>query len=392
MSLYLFMYKNSYSSIDSKLSLKSENIIHNPKQEIPEENERESDRKVSYLYWDGNGKLVKYYPKQAFFKRDLNYFTPKHHKEEFRTQIIEGHSYRILTIKTHEIQLGKIDISTIQLVYNIDPEVEMLKMLLILISLGSIGGLILSFLVGLFLANKALIPIQQSWEKQSQFVADASHELRTPLSVIQTHLELLFRHPTKTIEEESDSIYKSLKEVKRINKLVEELLMLARTDSNEQLIYPKYFPVGILLHDIYEQFKPIAEMKEISLIENIDRGIHFFGDQERLHQLFVILLDNALKFTPSEGRISISCKKELNFIKIIIVDTGIGISEDDLPHIFDRFYRSEKNRSRTSSTGGTGLGLSIARWIVEAHHGHIFVESKLKTGTKFLIKFPMKDH
>ncbi|MDP4084169.1 MAG: HAMP domain-containing sensor histidine kinase [Bacillota bacterium] len=390
-SIYLFMYKYSYSSIDSNLNQKAENIIHNEQKEIPEENERESERRVSYLYWASSGKLVKYAPEKAFFKRDFAYFSPKNHKGKIRTQMIEGHSYRILTVKIPEIILHNRHVSIVQLVYNIDPEVAMLKMMLMMIGFGSIFGLLLSIFVGLFLANKALIPIQRSWEKQSQFVADASHELRTPLSVIQTHLELLFRHPTKTIEQESETIYKSLKEVKRVNKLVEELLMLARTDSNEQLINLRHFPIGHLLNEIYEQFEPIANLKDISLVEKIDKGLHFLGDQERLHQLFVILLDNALKYTAPQGKIIISCQRELNFIKIIIEDTGMGISEIDIPHIFDRFYRSEKDRSRTIS-GGTGLGLSIAKWIVEAHHGHITLESKLNVGTKFSIKFPVKEH
>ena len=261
--------------------------------------------------------------------------------------------------------------------------------MLIILGIGCAVGLLLSFLAGLFLASKALIPIQRSWEKQSQFVADASHELRTPLAVIQTYLELLFRHPSKTIEEESETIFKSLSEVKRINKLVEELLTLARSDSNEQQIRPEYFKMDRLLGLIVEQFRPIAVMKDLNIKETIDQDLNYYGDQERLHQLFVILLDNALKFTPAKGTVFISSKKEGNYLKIIVKDTGIGISSKDLPYIFDRFFRGDKSRSRAE--GGTGLGLSIAKWIVEAHHGQINIESKQKEGTTFIIKLPIRE-
>jgi two-component system, OmpR family, sensor histidine kinase CiaH len=386
--LYFYMYRTSYSSIEDRLLEKANTIMFNDMDDLQEKNERESERRVAYLFWDNQSNLIKNYPENAFFKRDIPYFSPNNLKR-WRTQTIEGQPYRILTMKVHGKKLNNVPVKVIQLIYNIEPEVHMLRNLLIIIGFGSGGGLIVSIFVGLFLANRALIPIQRSWEKQSQFVADASHELRTPLSVIQTHLELLFRHPSNTIEQESETIFKSLSEVKRVNKLVEELLTLARSDSNEKLINPALISIHELLRFIKEQFEPIASMKDIRIEDSIDDNLQYFGDKQRIHQLFVILLDNALKFTPSGGVVRIICKKESHFIRITIQDSGIGISDEDLPHIFDRFYRSDKGRTR--STGGTGLGLSIAKWIVDAHHGHIHVESSLINGTKFIIKFPIKE-
>jgi signal transduction histidine kinase len=175
-----------------------------------------------------------------------------------------------------------------------------------------------------------------------------------------------------------------------MTKLVEELLTLARTDSNDQLINPSTFFLDELLTLIVQQFEPIAETKDILLSGKIEGNIMYFGDKERLHQLFVILLDNALKFTPLEGKVTLFCRKEGNSIKISIEDTGVGIPSKDLPRVFDRFYRSDKNRER--KTGGTGLGLSIAKWIVEVHEGTIKIESKENEGTKVFIKLPIKDH
>lgn len=390
MSLYIYMYHITFLSIDNKLTQKAQLLTEKNGKVVPDDSDQDNtERRVVYLFFGNEDKLIVSYPQQVFFHEDLEHSEPKEHKNEFHNVSIKGHSYRILTIEPHEMSVNGKHIQFIQLVYNIDPETDLMKDMLYIIVFGTGIGLILSVITGFYFANRALIPIQESWEKQSQFVADASHELRTPLAVIQTHLELLFRHPAKTIEDESETIYKSLSEVKRVNKLVEDLLTLARSDSNDQQINPNIFSLDKLLQLIVEQFGPIAELKDVHLEEKIETNLLFYGDKERLHQLFVILLDNAIKFTPPNGKVFILAKKEGNYLKIIISDTGIGISEKDLPHIFDRFYRSDKSRSRAE--GGTGLGLSIAKWIVEAHSGQISAESQRTTGTHFMIKFPRKD-
>lgn len=385
------MYRSTYFSIDDMLREQARVVAKNYKSIISEANEHEIERPVVYLFWGQKRELISDHPKNIFSQKDSVKIYPSNYQKNLSTEELRGHFYRVLSIQPqHHMVINNKEVKLIQIIYNINPEEKLLRNMLIILCIGSGAGLLLSFLAGFFLASKALIPIQRSWEKQTQFVADASHELRTPLAVIQTYLELLFRHPSKTIEEESENIFKSLSEVKRINKLVEELLTLARSDSNEQQIRPENFMMDQLLGLIVEQFKPIAEIKDITLKESIESNLNFFGDQERLHQLFVILLDNAIKFTSADGAVFISCKKEGNYLKIIVKDTGMGISMKDLPYIFDRFFRGDKSRSRTE--GGTGLGLSIAKWIVEAHSGQINVESKQKEGTTFIIKLPIKDN
>jgi signal transduction histidine kinase len=383
------MDRTTYFSIDDMLRDKAKIVTQNFRKTISEENEHETERPVVYLFWGQNREPLGGYPKNTFLQKDLVKIYPHNIEKNIRTEEFNSRFFRILSVQPHHIVINNKQVKLVQIIYNINPEINMLRNMLIILGIGCAVGLLLSFLAGLFLASKALIPIQRSWEKQSQFVADASHELRTPLAVIQTYLELLFRHPSKTIEEESETIFKSLSEVKRINKLVEELLTLARSDSNEQQIRPEYFKMDRLLGLIVEQFRPIAVMKDLNIKETIDQDLNYYGDQERLHQLFVILLDNALKFTPAKGTVFISSKKEGNYLKIIVKDTGIGISSKDLPYIFDRFFRGDKSRSRAE--GGTGLGLSIAKWIVEAHHGQINIESKQKEGTTFIIKLPIRE-
>jgi two-component system sensor histidine kinase CiaH len=142
------------------------------------------------------------------------------------------------------------------------------------------------------------------------------------------------------------------------------------------------------LNEMLEQDGLFAEVNNIDIYSTVEKQIPFLGDEERIRQLLVILLDNAIKYTPEQGKITVTCRQQRNFVEIIIEDTGIGISKQDLPLIFDRFYRGDKVRSR--SGGGYGLGLSIAKWIVEAHKGKVRVESQLGKGTRFILTFPLK--
>lgn len=391
--LYVYMNHIIYTEIDSKLNSISKEIQQEGMRHVVKEHDskRESERKIVYLVWDENGHFLKSIPENAIFSNDINDFSPSRFQaKNLWTQKINKHSYRILKFEPSSSYLEDIGIKsahTIEIVLNIDPEVTMLQTLLVLIIGGCLTGFIISFFIGWFLANRSLVPIQNAWERQTQFAADASHELRTPLSVIQTHLELLFRHPQYTIEQESLTIYKVLQEVKRMNKLVADLLTLAKTDSNQLLIQQNEFVLGELVGTIIHQFEPIAELQNVSIIKNVDEHLMYKGDKERLHQLLVILMDNAMKYNVENGQIKVTCCKDGSFVTIIVEDTGIGISNEELPHIFDRFYRSDK--SRTRSEGGTGLGLSIAKWITDAHNGEIKIQSELHKGTCTTIKLPL---
>lgn len=282
------------------------------------------------------------------------------------------------------------DVDKVLLLYNCGDDQAFLHELREIIEIGIVIGAALAIFTGYYLAARALIPIQGAWTKQQQFVADASHELRTPLSIIQLHIERMFQRPNQTIEAESESLAKMERETSKMRRLVADLLTLARADSNQLLIAKEPVQMDSLVQTITESFRDLAEIKDIHVrVETLSKAT-VFGDPQRIHQMLTILLDNAIKFTPPNGRIEVSLTTNGHQLKLVVVDTGIGISAKDLPHVFDRFYQSDKARS----SGGTGLGLAIAKWIAEEHQGRITVQSPVADGhgTRFQVIMPLQPH
>ncbi|TDF94437.1 sensor histidine kinase [Paenibacillus piri] len=353
--------------------------------------EPDADRRVSYFFWDEQGQLIAQYPKQSFSLNDALRFKNMSAEGSLLNMSAGGRDYKVLGFRNpmrEAVGASPLPhVFDVVAIRSLEAERRMLRTLRTDLALGGAAGLIFSVLAGFYLAGRSLVPIRRSWTKQQQFVADASHELRTPTSVIRTRAELLFRHPQHTIEQESQNIAVIAKESKRMGKLIDDLLTLARTDSNQLQIQAAAIPLHPILEEIAEQFQLLAETKSIRIHSQFQPSI-IWGDESRLRQLFVILLDNALKFTPPHGTIEFTCHNLPHSVKIVVKDSGCGIAEADLPHIFERFYRGDKVRSRDE--GGTGLGLSIAEWIVHAHKGTIRVASRVSVGTEFQMMFPRK--
>lgn len=309
---------------------------------------------------------------------------------------INEHDYRILSISYGEepypmVRVGKekiITVKKISAITVVDPETNMLKRLVMILMFGTVIGFFVIIGAAYYLAKRALVPIKASWNKQQQFVTDASHELRTPIAVIKLNAELLLHNPDHTIEEESVRIAGILKESTRMGKLVSTLLTLARADSNQVEMEFGRVLLPELITDIVQRFEPIAKMKEVSIKIEMDPQIELAGDKERLHQLLVILLDNAVKYTPCGGCITLMAHSKNGFAQLVIKDTGSGIAAEELPFIFERFYRGDKARSRDD--GGSGLGLAIAKWIVEKHGGKIRVTSVKGEGAEFQVQLPLE--
>ncbi len=232
--------------------------------------------------------------------------------------------------------------------------------------------------------NEMLDRIEASYQQQNQFVSDASHELRTPISVLQGYANLLDRWGKEDKDVLDESILAIKGESENMKSLVERLLFLARTDKNLQRLEREEFSMDELVSEVLRDANIIDSQHQFEVLTNEDTI--YYGDRKLIKQLLRILLDNSIKFTPQGGIISINNKRTKNLIILEIADTGPGIAQEDLPHIFERFYRADKSRSKNQ--GGQGLGLSIAKWIVDSHHGKIEVKSKLGRGTKFIIYLP----
>ena len=248
-------------------------------------------------------------------------------------------------------------------------------------------GLIILILVmiGSILISKiAVKPIQQAWQRQIEFTADASHELRTPIAVIRSSGEIMLENSKETIESQMQWLENILYENKRMEKLVENLLLLSRADGREVELNKNMIPLGILIDGRIEAMKTLAQEKGITLEREGKEELEIYGDEQRLSQLITILLDNAIKYMNRPGKVIVRTQNKGKKVLLSVADNGEGMEEADRKHIFQRFYRADKSRGNKQE--GYGLGLSIAKWIVESHNGNIWVESKKGVGTTFYIE------
>ena len=252
---------------------------------------------------------------------------------------------------------------------------------------GGIVALLLAALGSLFLANKALVPIRQAFLRQRQFTADASHELRTPLALIRANAEMLCRHVDRMPNGDGELVGEIIEETDHLNRLVGDLLTLARADADSLHLTTRPVDLRVLVSGVHDDLQHLAESRGIETGVSLNGPVVVQGDEVRLRQLLLILLDNALKYTDAGGRVDVSVAHDENRARLLVTDTGIGIPENDLPHIFERFYRVDQARGH--ETGGTGLGLAIAKWIVDAHRGVIRAESEPGRGTRMQVELPV---
>jgi len=268
-----------------------------------------------------------------------------------------------------------------------EPERQALRRLLLVLGGGVVGGLALALAGGYFLAGLALRPIRAAVDSQRAFIADASHELRTPLSVMRANGELLKRHLSEPVSANREAVDDIITESDRLGRLVGQMLTLARVDSGQAALTMSEVALDEIADDVSRGMRLLAQERGVSLDTAIDRPLRLRGDADRLRELMVVLTDNAVKYTDAGDRVRLELKRAPGGrITIRVSDTGHGIAPEALPHIFDRFYRVDKARSRES--GGTGLGLSIARWIAEVHGGSIRAESATGVGTTVTVELP----
>ncbi len=336
------------------------------------------DKNEKILNKEDLGKISEYESDLGFDKNKLN--------TVYGLKINNKYHYRCLNFLIKSADSSKE--RYVQLLINVDGETSLIYNYKNIIVQAVMMGIILSGIASLILSRKTLKPIQEILKKQTEFVQNVSHELRTPLTIIQAKQELLLREPNARIIDKSEEIMLTLNETKRLSKITKDLMILLRGSApNKMLILQKEdVKIDEWIQNIAAPYQEIvlAQGKTLTLNLNFQKDISI--DTNKIHQLLVILLDNSIKYTEKGDTIEIRTFLKDNKCNMEVIDTGIGISEEGLKHVFDRFYREDRARNR--ETGGSGLGLSIATTIVNIHNGTIRASHNSPKGTIFTVRLP----
>lgn len=279
-----------------------------------------------------------------------------------------------------DVKLSPTQMGEVFVLANYTPVRESSKIYLNVAAISLIVIVFLSYIIGKFIASRSMGYIEQSFVKQKQFVSDAAHELRTPLAILNSYIELLeYNH------DNSQALAEAKEEIQQMSDMVNRLLEIARYGNNTVKKHLEPFLINKLTDSAVCSFSTLYPNVSFN-VSGTKTDIEIFADKVMLRQLLSILLDNAVKYTPDNPKISISLEKSSSStIRLTVSDNGTGISQSDLKHIFDRFWRAEKSRHQK----GLGLGLSLAEVIVNIHKGKIFVQSTLGEGTSFIIEIPI---
>jgi two-component system sensor histidine kinase CiaH len=301
-----------------------------------------------------------------------------------RAALIEGTDMRTVSAQGGPLRVLSERIQptlVLQVARSLEPEEEALDHLLYVLLLGGGAAIVVATIGGWFLAGKALTPVQEAFERQNAFVADASHELRTPLAVIRANAEFL--QEREPASEEASEI---VSETDRLASLVDSLLAVARGDTNGAVAYDE-LDLGAVVEGSAASMRSLATERGIALDVSAAPELRIRGSREQLRQLVVILVDNALRYTGAGGQVEVNVARRDGSAVVAVTDTGIGIPPDALGQVFERFYRADEARTRDS--GGAGLGLAIARKLVDEHGGRIAAESTPGEGSTFTVTLPL---
>lgn len=255
----------------------------------------------------------------------------------------------------------------------------------IYLALVNAGIAAITGVLGYFLAGKTLQPIQSMVDEQNRFIGDASHELRTPLTSLKTTLEVALRDKHMDVESAKKVMSENVQDVNRLQILSEQLLQIAQFEKPNEHLPMKKVNIPNIVQQAIRTVQPLADAKSIIIHTSVIEAA-ISGNADALVHLLVIVLDNAIKYSHAKSQISLEVLSEKKWVCIRITDSGIGIAEKDLTHVFDRFYRADEARTQ-NGIGGYGLGLSIAHTIVQAHNGTITVESEKSKGTTVSVRF-----
>jgi signal transduction histidine kinase len=306
---------------------------------------------------------------------------------DVETTVVGTTPVRILS---ETVDLGSRGTFTIQVVQDRTTEEQTLQVIRFVLLVGGALVLVVSFGFGAVYARRALVPIRESLanqraalRRQREFAADASHELRTPLTVIRSSVEHLERHRDEAVGTVGSALEDIDDEVRHMTSIVEDLLLLARSDSGAVALERIPVDLGDVAADGASALGKPASERGVRIAVDLQPAV-VTGDPARLRQLVMILVDNAIRHSPLNGRVGVAVRAQgVGGASLIVEDDGPGIRPEDLPHLFERFYRAPG-----APGGGTGLGLSIAQWIVEHHGGRIDVANRSEGGARFVVSLP----
>ena len=376
-SLFTYCYFQSitYNSIDTKLKEEYEYIsLQINRSSYLNPIVLNDPRDLVYIY--DHDRLI-YYTKTDYFDNIVPQDTNEKINSCF-TYKNGRYTFRELSVTINNLK--------IRIIRNIDSELSLLRQLLFVIGIGIVFSVIITYFIALYLTKKALLPIENAWYTQAKFIQDASHELRTPITIVSSKLQSLLTVPSNTINDEVETIADAMNETRRLKKMISDLLSLSKEDAITTLNIEKV-NISQLVEEIYRDYEDIALMQNKKFTyENNLKNNFINSDKNKLRQLILIFIDNAFKYTNIGEEINILLNEKDDNIICTIRDTGIGIKESDLSHIFDRFFRSDDVRNK--DIDGSGIGLSIAKMISINLNCKIKPYSVENEGSKFEIIIP----
>lgn len=352
-SIFIYTYFKgvTYKSIDNKLNNELESIAIQLTRQSMIYPVTKYPSNMIYIY--KRDRVMYYTPQNGYFSDVLpNRYTNK--LNDIFTFSENGYTFRELNVEIDEYQ--------IQIIRNIDSEISSLRQLIFVFIIGILISLIITYYLAVYLTKKALIPIETAWNNQAKFIQDASHELRTPISIISSKLERMLKHPNSTISDEVETIADAMSEIRRSKKMISDLLSLTKEEAITKLNITEV-NIKNFIKDICVDYVDIADIQEKRFEMNFNlKNETIFTDENKLRQLLLIFIDNAFKYTKENDFIAININQKDNvYTEISIIDSGVGIKQEDIPYIFDRFFRSENVRDK--DIDGSGIGLSIAKMI-----------------------------
>ena len=341
--------------------------------------------KILCIIRDGDGDIVNSNISSVFENYNLELDFDKDLIDKVYEVVIDDeYYYRGITVDLSDVTDSYS--GYIQLLANVDTEKEMVQIYHKIIIWSVSFGILISVIASIVMSNKNLRPVAEMLKKQNDFVQNVSHELRTPLTIIQAKQELLLSEPNAKIIDKTEEISLTLNEAKRMSKLTKDLMLLSRADNKQMVLQKEEVEIDEFISNIGKTYSEIISIQEKELKLNLNCKKMISIDTNKIYQVMVILIDNAMKYTEKGDTIEINTFLKDNKCVIEVKDTGIGMSDEAMKHVFERFYREDTARSR--ETGGTGLGLSIADMIVSSHSGTIKATHNGNKGSIFTVRLP----